>query len=274
MRYIGVCLGASTVKVVAVSCDGGKAKVLSALVKPHEGNPRGVLADSLREMRVGRGDKLAVTGRKFRNFVNLPTITEAVERAFAFAASPGQRYDAIVSAGGETFMVYALDEVGKIMNVHTGNKCASGTGEFFLQQIRRMNLSLEEAVRLGLTATPRKVTGRCSVFCKSDCTHALNVGEPKGNVTAGLCQMMASKVLELLAHVEHERILLVGGVAQNPVMTHFLKEEIPEVVVPEDAAYFEALGAALWAMENGETGFSGYDSLFAGKGSSFTFLPP
>ena len=164
MRYIGICLGASTVKAVEVLRDGGKTKVLSALAKPHEGNPRGVLADSLREMGGGRGDKLAVTGRKFRNFVNLPTITEpeAVERAFAFAASPGQRYDAIVSAGGETFMVYALDEGGRIINVHTGNKCASGTGEFFLQQIRRMNLSLEEAVRLGLTATPRKVTGRCS----------------------------------------------------------------------------------------------------------------
>ncbi len=276
MRYIGICLGASTVKVVEVSRQDGGAKILLALVKPHEGNPRGVLADSLREMRVAPGDRLLVTGRKFRNFVNLPTITEpeAVERAFAFAASPGKRYDAIVSAGGETFMVYALGHDGRIINVHTGNKCASGTGEFFLQQIRRMNLSLEEAVRLGLTATPRKVTGRCSVFCKSDCTHALNVGVPKGNVTAGLCQMMANKVLELLAHVKHDRIFLVGGVAKNPVMTHFLKEKVPHVEAPESAAYFEALGAALWAMDKAERGFPGYDLLFAGKGSSFTFLPP
>ncbi|NQT82196.1 activase [bacterium] len=276
MRYIGVCLGASTVKVVEISHDGGKAKVLSATVKSHEGNPRGILADLLREIGVARGDKLVVTGRKFRNFVNLPSIPEpeAVERAFEFVASPGKQCDAIVSAGGETFMVYALDEDGKIMDVHTGNKCASGTGEFFLQQIRRMNLSLAEAVRLGTTATPRKVTGRCSVFCKSDCTHALNVGEPKGNVTAGLCQMMSRKILELLAQVQHNRILLVGGVAQNRVITHFLREEIPHVEVPECAPYFEALGAALWAKEKGGNGFPGYDHLFAGKGSSFTFLPP
>jgi predicted CoA-substrate-specific enzyme activase len=276
MRYIGVCLGASTVKVVELSREDGRAKVVSSLVKAHEGNPRRVLGDVLRQMEVGQGDAVVATGRKFRHYVNLPTITEpeAVERAFRFVTSSGDRYDAIVSAGGETFMVYALDEEGKIMNVHTGNKCASGTGEFFLQQIRRMNLCVEEAVRLGVTATPRKVTGRCSVFCKSDCTHALNVGEPKGNVTAGLCQMMAQKVLELLAHVNHDRVLLVGGVAQNPVLTHFLRQEIPHVEVPACAAYFEAVGAGLCAMERGQATFPGHDHLFAGKGSSFTFLHP
>ena len=79
------------------------------------------------------------------------------------------------------------------------------------------------------------------MFCKSDCTHALNVGEPKGNVTAGLCEMMAKKVLELLAHVEHSRVLLVGGVAQNPVLTHFLQNETRHLDVPECAAYFEAI---------------------------------
>ncbi len=276
MRYFGVCLGASTVKVVEVSRRDGEVRVESVVVRPHEGNPKGLLADLLKEAAVCPGDHVVVTGRKFRTFVNLPSIPEpeAVERAFAFVSSPEKRYDVVVSAGGETFMVYALDEEGRIKNVYTGNKCASGTGEFFLQQIRRMNLSIEEAVQLGLTASPRPVTGRCSVFCKSDCTHALNVGEPKGNVTAGLCEMMAKKVLELLAHVEHSRVLLVGGVAQNPVLTHFLQNETRHLDVPECAAYFEALGAALWATEKSGEGFLGHDRLFAGKGSSFTFLDP
>ena len=150
MRYIGVCLGASTVKVVEMSRGNDGATVSSSVVRPHEGNPRKVLAEVLSEIGVTEGDRVVVTGRKFRNYVALPTITEpeAVERAFGFARSPGKHYDAIVSAGGETFMVYALDDSGRITSVHTGNKCASGTGEFFLQQIRRMSLSVEEAVQL------------------------------------------------------------------------------------------------------------------------------
>ena len=44
-------------------------------------------------------------------------------------------------------MVYVLNRFGQISNVLTGNKCASGTGEFFLQQLRRMDVTLEEAAR-------------------------------------------------------------------------------------------------------------------------------
>ncbi len=93
-------------------------------------------------------------------------------------------------------MVYILDKDGKISTVKTGNKCASGTGEFFLQQIRRMNLDVNDAVKLAKKGRPHKISGRCSVFCKSDCTHALNKGMPIGRVCAGLGNMIAEKILE------------------------------------------------------------------------------
>ena len=89
-------------------------------------------------------------------------------------------------------MVYALDRSGRIANVITGNKCASGTGEFFLQQLRRMDISLDEAAKWAAVEEVHHVSGRCSVFCKSDCTHATNKGIPKSQVTAGLCKMMAN----------------------------------------------------------------------------------
>jgi len=92
---------------------------------------------------------------------------------------------AIASLGAENFLVYILNKDGTITTVETGNKCASGTGEFFLQQIRRMDISADEAVKLAHGSELFKVSGRCSVFCKSDCTHALNKGTPIGRVTAG-----------------------------------------------------------------------------------------
>ena len=67
-----------------------------------------------------------------------------------------------------------------------------------LQRIKRMSLTVEEAVSTADLDNPYKVAGRCSVFCKSDCTHALNKGAPKERVVAGLCEMMAVKVSELL----------------------------------------------------------------------------
>jgi activator of 2-hydroxyglutaryl-CoA dehydratase len=65
--------------------------------------------------------------------VNLTRITEprAVDLALGFVNEDGAGYDALVSLGAENFIVYTLSK-GRITSIHTGNKCASGTGNFFL----------------------------------------------------------------------------------------------------------------------------------------------
>ncbi|MBW2240216.1 MAG: hypothetical protein JRF39_14595 [Deltaproteobacteria bacterium] len=132
------------------------------------------LLSALKGFDLSTFDRIVATGRKFRGFVNLTSIPEpeAMEYAYRFVKPPDVSCPAVVSAGGETFMVYVLNRLGQISNVLTGNKCASGTGEFFLQQLRRMDVSLEEAAHWAATTEPHHVSGRCSVFCKSDCTHA------------------------------------------------------------------------------------------------------
>ena len=171
-------------------------------------------------------------------------------------------------------MVYALNSSGSIANVITGNKCASGTGEFFLQQLRRMDVSLDEAAQWATVELPHHVSGRCSVFCKSDCTHATNKGIPRSQVTAGLCRMMANKILELLKKVERRNIMVVGGTARNRMMIEYLHQEIPGLIVPDEAPYFEALGAALWALENETTAYRGRSKLILEEVASFDNLPP
>ncbi|KKM10698.1 hypothetical protein SY88_13245 [Clostridiales bacterium PH28_bin88] len=269
---IGLCLGASSISMVLL--EGEKPPlILEGRNIPHEGNAKEILAAILEEYR-GEYEAVAVTGRKLKDMVNLPGITEpeATEYAYQYLSGTYRDVDAIVSAGGETFIVYLLNSQGKIVNVHSGNKCASGTGEFFLQQVKRMDLTVEQAVEVAGGCQPYQVAGRCSVFCKSDCTHALNKGEPKGRVVAGLCKMMSNKILELVKHFGGRRVLLIGGTARNGVMVDFLRQEIPQILVPAEALYFEALGAALWALETQPAKPAG--PLFRESQSSFAFLPP
>ncbi len=197
-----------------------------------------------------------------------------MEHAYRFVKPDGVDCPAIVSAGGETFMAYTLNGNGQVSNVVTGNKCASGTGEFFLQQLRRMNVDIGRVSELADGATPYRLSGRCSVFCKSDCTHATNKGIPVGRVTAGLCRMMAAKVLELLKSVEKKNIMVVGGTVRNRVMVDYLAEEIPGLIVPDEAPYFEALGAALWALTRKTAPFPGDADLFRKDAAAFDTLPP
>ncbi len=280
VKALGICLGASTISLCQMEAGGPDAahppRITGHALYPHEGDPKRTLIRALEALEIGAFDRIAATGRKFRKFVNLTSIPEpeAVEHAYPYVKPDGLECPAVVSAGGETFMVYALDRSGRIANVITGNKCASGTGEFFLQQLRRMNVTLEEAAQFAIVAEPHHVSGRCSVFCKSDCTHATNKGVPKTRVTAGLCHMMANKILELLKRVERRRIMITGGTARNRMMIDYLGQAIPELVVPEQAPYMEALGAALWALSHDTAPFPGMERLFVEGSSAFARLAP
>ncbi len=277
MKSFGICIGASTLSVVELFRNEGKEISINKIfLEPHHGNPKKTLQETITKLKIDSNSKIAVTGRKFRRLVNLTSISEpeAVENAFSHISVDGNHCNAIVSAGGETFMVYVLGKDGRISSVQTGNKCASGTGEFFLQQIERMGIPLAEAITIARAEKPYRVSGRCSVFCKSDCTHATNKGIPKEQVTAGLCQMMAGKVLELIRQIPKKDIMVIGGCARNSVMIEYLKREIENLYIPEEAPYFESLGCALWALDNETAPFPGQEKLFKKDEKIFFHLPP
>lgn len=269
---LGICIGASTVTFVLTQEDSGGIKIISNRSVPHEGNPKKVLSEYLQSTDLSDASVI-VTGRKFKHLVNTTSVSEpqAIEKSVKFMQLDG-KYDCIASLGGENFIVYCLNNKGGIENVLTGNKCASGTGEFFLQQIRRMDISIDEALRLSKEESPYLVSGRCSVFCKSDCTHALNKGIPKGFVVAGLCKMIADKTNELLSKQNSNRIMIIGGVSQNESVVNFIRKEYPGAFIPETATYFEALGASLIGQDK----FSKLDkdNIFKVHALNFPHLDP
>ena len=252
MKTLGICFGATTIQAVKLHFDPQFKSVEWTKRIAHEGNPRSVFTKLLGDIEAFDIDAIAITGRNFRSNVKLTGIAEplAVECALREEYRGRPMPELIISAGGETQLVYKIGPHGGIVSVMSGNKCASGTGEFFLQQVRRMGLSLDDAVQLALRGKPHKIAGRCSVFCKSDCTHALNKGEPRENIVAGLCVMMADKLCEIIKDVRSEHVGIIGGGSLNRAMIDILAARFKLFDVPELAPVFEAFGAAIWAGEN------------------------
>lgn len=270
-RSLGICIGASTISFVETEQTQGVIKTTSVKSIIHEGNPKKLLTEYLNG--IDNNVSVTVTGRKFKDLINANVISEpeAIETAVKHLGL-ADKYDTIASLGGENFIVYCLNKNGNIDNVLTGNKCASGTGEFFLQQIGRMNLNIAEAIEMSRQDDYYKVSGRCSVFCKSDCTHALNKGIEKGLVVAGLCKMIADKTTELLSKQNSKRIIIIGGVSQNRSVINFIKDEYPELYIPKESAYFEALGASLIGLEKKHT--LDKNKIFKYNTSNFAVLEP
>lgn len=277
MKSLGICFGASTIQCIVLNDDSKIKSVELAKRIIHEGNPEKALLDFFSSVDLSKIDKIAVTGRSFRKNVSLSSISEAEAIEYALKEEyPSKNFaDLVISCGGETQLIYKIGKSGNITSVLSGNKCASGTGEFFLQQIGRMNLSLEKATELACEGTPHKIAGRCSVFCKSDCTHALNKGVPVKDIAAGLCVMMAGKIFEIIKDIKCEKAICIGGGTQNHALLNILRERLPKVDVPKNATMFEAYGAALWALENNCGPLSSdLKSIIMSKANSYDVLEP
>ena len=236
MTFVGVNIGALSVKVVALR-DGRRV----ARTRAHEGRALEVLKEILADVDFAGAEFFGVSG-------HLGHISEvaAIQRALREVTGA---FDAVVSLGGESFLVYLLTD-GRITNVLSHNKCAAGSGEFFVQQIGRMGLSLEEAIRRSFAGKVVPLASRCSVHCKSDITHKLNRNEATPeDILHTLHDSMAGKVIALLEKGQRElkRVLLIGGVTRNAAMLAALREKQPgtEFVVLPESPWFEAWGSAL-----------------------------
>ena len=236
MSFVGVNIGALTVKVVTLRGDARSARVVA-----HQGRPLEVLSGLIAEPEFADAGYFGVSG----HLGHIPEVA-AIQRALR---ETDGGFDAVVSLGGESFLVYILAD-GKIAHVLSHNKCAAGSGEFFVQQIGRMGLDVEEAIRRSFNGHVVPLASRCSVHCKSDITHKLNRKEASpDDILRTLHDSMANKVIALLEKAQRElrRVLLIGGVTRNAAMLAALREKLPAtgfVTLPE-SPWFEAWGCAL-----------------------------
>jgi predicted CoA-substrate-specific enzyme activase len=236
MSFVGVNIGALTVKVVTLRGDARSARVVA-----HQGRPLEVLSGLIAEPEFADAGYFGVSG----HLGHIPEVA-AIQRALR---ETDGGFDAVVSLGGESFLVYILAD-GKIAHVLSHNKCAAGSGEFFVQQIGRMGLDVEEAIRRSFNGHVVPLASRCSVHCKSDITHKLNRKEASpDDILRTLHDSMANKVIALLEKAQRElrRVLLIGGVTRNAAMLAAFREKLPAtgfVTLPE-SPWFEAWGCAL-----------------------------
>jgi len=237
---VGVNIGALTVKVAVLRGDVRRGRVV-----PHQGRPLAVLDALLAGAEFADAESFGVSG----HLGHIPEVA-AISRALR---EPEGEFDAVVSLGGESFLVYLLEE-GRITSVLSDNKCAAGSGEFFVQQIGRMGLGMDAAIRLSFAGKVVPLASRCSVHCKSDITHKLNRKEAAPeDILHTLHDGMADKVVALLEKGSRALrcVLLIGGVTRNAALVTALREKLPStrfVVLPE-SPWFEAWGSALLARD-------------------------
>lgn len=238
---VGFNIGSISVKLVELSSEG---EIKRRVIVHHQGQPRKVI-----ESMISKDDTYYGVSGHFGHISESVAIDRALKRQ-------KKNYDAIISLGGETFAVYLLKD-NRIFNVLSHNRCAAGSGEFLVQQIGRLNLTLEEAIQKAKTGKSIKIASRCSVHCKSDITHKLNRQEASiEDILYSVHESMAAKIVSLINKSNHpsESILVIGGLSQNEVMIQTIQEKLvdSDITILPESACFEAYGTALLTLDKPE----------------------
>ena len=278
--YVGIDIGASSVKLVAVDAAGS---VLSVRRRAHQGSPLPCLRGMLDELAADDGS----AGGCVSASDDVPLTLDACAGFFATGSGadmvsallPGARVledvpalvrgvRAIAPGAGCVIQMGAQSGVfvtgfadGAAPEFSMNESCAAGTGSFFEDQMERLGLPLDSYSELVSRATsvPR-LSGRCSVFAKTDIIHRQQEGVCVEDILQGLCHatVKAFKATIVRNLPVEKPLALAGGTLLNAGVVRAVREvfglEEGELVADERLVCAQAFGAALAAADAGAGG--------------------
>lgn len=299
--YVGIDIGASSVKVAVVDAAGAVVRVLR---RAHQGSPLPCLRALLDELANGENEPgarvapeaggraggegacesepaaasaisatsrplplsacggVAVTGSGagmvralapgLRELEEVPALVKGV-RALAPQAA------CVMQMGAQSGVFATGFAVGAAPEFAMNESCAAGTGSFFEDQMQRLGLPLDSYSDLVTRAqsVPR-LSGRCSVFAKTDIIHRQQEGVPVEDILQGLCHatVKAFKATIVRSLPVEKPLALAGGTLLNAGVVRAVREVFDlgedELLADPQLVNAQAVGAALAAAEAGE----------------------
>jgi predicted CoA-substrate-specific enzyme activase len=256
-RFIGVDVGAETIKLAEVGGYDDGLKLVRHAIVPHGKEPGARLLEILQEWDWETVTSVSATGRLGRQLAvdRIPT-RNALLRGFKFLH--GNEPATIVSIGSRGICVLEIPAAGESV-YRESSRCAQGTGNFLRQLVGRFSMSVEEAALAAESVgAPAPLSGRCPVILKTDMTHLANKGERQDRILAGLLDAIAESA-EVLVKPRRSppRVFLTGGVTRSKrVREHFRgflarngMELVDRADRGDEALVIEAVGCAVHAAE-------------------------
>ena len=257
-RYIGVDLGAETIKVVELTRIDGTLTWTRREILEHHKEPGLLVTKLLQQWNWDGVEGASVTGRLSRQ-IHLPKVPVKQAQVAGYRFGVGEHPGTVVSIGSHGFSVLELRANG-VEVFRENSRCSQGTGNFLRQLIERFSLTIEQAGELCATVDrSAPLSGRCPVILKTDMTHLANKGEDRARILAGLFDAVCENVMVLLKPGRSPSpVSLIGGVSRSPRVQKVFGETLArngmslQLLDNELYLYLEALGAAVTASHQPE----------------------
>jgi CoA-substrate-specific enzyme activase, putative len=200
------------------------------------------------------------------DFIGADVVRNEITAQATASAHIDPDVDTIFEIGGQDSKYISLKN-GAVVDFEMNKVCAAGTGSFLEEQAEKLGISIkDEFAQLAFSSQlPVSLGERCTVFMGSDLVHHQQQGAKKEDLAAGLCYSIVHNYLNKVVSKKQvgERVFFQGGTAFNQgVVAAFEKVLDKSITVPPDHEVTGAIGAAILAMkekDSGPSGFKGFD---------------
>jgi predicted CoA-substrate-specific enzyme activase len=158
----------------------------------------------------------------------------------------------LLDVGGQDSKAMLLGPSHRVADFALNDRCAAGTGRFFENMCRVLEIDLDAFGSLAALGDGRvTISHVCAVFAESEVVGLLAQGTPREDIAAALCRGAAAQVAGLAKRVGlRAPVALSGGVACNSGFARALSDALgTPIAVPEHPDLVGAFGAALIARE-------------------------
>ena len=254
MIRIGIDIGSTTAKVVAVGDDGS---VLFSRYERHNADAKAVAAGILGRLSACIGDvetgvrMTGSVGMGFAESCGLPFVQEVVAAAKAVQGYyPATR--SLIDIGGEDAKVVFFRD-GRAADLRMNGNCAGGTGAFIDQMAVLLNVGVDQLDSLAASASQvYPIASRCGVFCKTDIQNLIAKNVSRADIAASILHAVAVQTVVTLAHgcrIEPPVLMCGGPLTFLPSLRKAFKDYLSlsdaDIILPSDGTLLPALGAAL-----------------------------
>ncbi len=255
---LGIDVGSTTVKLVLMDDED---KIIYSKYERHMSGVFEKVGEMLQELQSFYDGMAHVTitgsgGLSLADGLGIPfeqeviTCSEAVQRLIP-------ETDVVIELGGEDAkMTFYGESIEQRMN----GTCAGGTGAFIDQMAVLLHTDaagINEAAKSYRNIYP--IAARCGVFAKTDIQPLINEGAAREDLAASIFQAVVNQTISGLAcgRKIDGNVAFLGGplsfmseLRNRFIETLHLKEE--NIIFPEDAKFFVAIGAAYLSEQKPE----------------------
>lgn len=251
---LGIDIGSTTIKVVITD---NNFKILYSDYQRHFSDIQNTLLKMMlaAKEQMGNIDVCAMItgsgGMTLANWIGVDFIQEVVSASNSVNIFAPETDVAIEIGGEDAKIIYFTGGLEQRMN----GICAGGTGSFIDQMAALLQTDatgLNELAKEHTVIYP--IAARCGVFAKSDLQPLINEGTAKTDLAASIYQAIVSQTISGLAcgRPIRGKVAFLGGPLHysSELRARFkdvLELEDEDVILPENAHLFVALGAAIGA---------------------------